>query len=144
MAEIGHNKPDQNGNGGYIDDSDDASPKQVTKEFKDSVKEWVRLDDTIKDIVQKTKELKIEKKILEEFILKEMDSFNESTIAISDGKLRRNVSKTKSALKHETIQNALVEFTKDTEQAFKLTEFILEKRGVVERVKLKRTSLRKK
>ena len=107
------------------------------------MKEWVRIDDAIRDINHKMKELKEEKKILGEYILKEMESFGENTIAISDGKLRRNVSKTKSALKHETIQNALVEFTKDTEKACQLTEFILEKRGFVERVNLKRTSCRK-
>merc|ERR1712224_104181 len=119
---------------------DNNNNRDVAEEFKESVVEWVRIDDEIRSLNKKARELKATKKEYEQFILSYMENINENIIAISDGKLRRNVSQTKAALKHETIQNALVDFTSNTEEAFKLTQYILNKRPTVERVNLKRTS----
>ena len=133
-----------NGDEQQIHNDDEVVKRDVAEEFKQSVVEWVKIDDEIRTLNRKVKELKTSKKEFEQFILSYMENINENIIAISDGKLRRNVSQTKSALKHETIQNALVDFTSNTEEAFKLTQYILNKRPTVERVNLKRTSKRNK
>ena len=133
-----------NNNNDNEQNNEEVAKRTVAEEFKKSVVEWVNIDDEIRTLNRKVKELKTSKKEFEQFILSYMENINENIIAISDGKLRRNISQTKSALKHETIQNALVDFTSSTEEAYKLTQYILNKRPTVERVNLKRTSKRNK
>jgi len=120
----------------------DEKQQQITNQFKQMVISWVEIDDQIRSINAKMKDLKTEKKEYEEKILDYLGSINENVIEITDGKLRRNVSKTKAALKQETIQTALVECVKDVEKASQMTHFILSKRPVVERINLKRTKNR--
>ena len=116
--------------------------KDVAGKFKESVVEWVKIDDDIRKLNKKISDMKTSKKEYEKFILSYMENISENIIAISDGKLRRNVSQTKGALKHETIQNALIDVTESSAEAYKLTQYILNKRPIVERVNLKRTSKR--
>jgi len=113
-------------------------------QFKELVCEWVKLDDIIRVKNTELKEIKNDKKSIEEYILECMDKIDEGVIDISDGKLRLNKTKTKSTLKQSYIQEALTELTKDNIQAESMTKYILEKRPVVERVNLKRTFNRKK
>lgn len=125
------------------EDSDYEKQKQITEEFVEVVKNWVKLDDEIRDYTSKIKDLKNERKEFEEFILEYMESINENVIEITGGKLRRNKSQTKTPLKEESIQTALFEITKDNEKSIQMTKHIMENRPSVERVNLKRTRLRK-
>ena len=111
----------------------------ITEEFVEVVKSWVKLDDEIKKKNEDIKDLKTEKKEYEIFILEYMDKINESVINISDGKLRRNKSSTKPPLKQEFIQNALLDITKDSVKAMEITKYILDNRPTTERINLKRT-----
>ena len=119
-------------------------PKDITEEFKEVVVNWVKIDDDIRSLNQKIKDLKDEKKEFEVFILEYMNTINESTINISDGKLRLNRSKTKAPLKEENIQSALLDITKDSNKALELTKYIFQSRPLTERVNLKRTKNRVK
>ena len=114
------------------------------EEFKEIVVNWVQMDDVIREKNAELKELKDDKKSLEEYILESMDKMDQSIIDISDGKLRLNKSKTTAGIKQEYIQEALTELVKDQAQAQQMTKFILEKRPTVERTNLKRTFFRKK
>ena len=125
------------------EDSDYEKQKQITEEFVEVVKNWVKLDDEIRDYTSKIKDLKNERKEFEEFILEYMESINENVIEITGGKLRRNKSNTKTPLKEESIQTALFEITKDNEKSMQMTKHIMENRPSVERVNLKRTRFRK-
>ena len=125
------------------EDSDNEKQKQITEEFVEVVKNWVKLDDEIRDYTSKIKDLKNERKEFEEFILEYMESINENVIEITGGKLRRNKSNTKTPLKEESIQTALFEITKDNEKSMQMTKHIMENRPSVERVNLKRTRFRK-
>lgn len=125
------------------EDSDDEKQKQITEEFVEVVKNWVKLDDEIRDYTSKIKDLKNERKEFEDFILEYMEGINENVIEITGGKLRRNKSQTKTPLKEESIQTALFEITKDNEKSIQMTKHIMENRPSVERVNLKRTRLRK-
>lgn len=124
-------------------DSENDNQQKVTKEFKDKVLRWVALDDELRNIRKKTKEINKEKKTNEEFILNFLESVDEKVVEIADGKLRRNVSKTKAPLKKAGILAALVQVTGDATKAKELTEHILNSRPDVERVNLKRTKNRK-
>lgn len=118
--------------------------KEITEEFVEVVKNWVKIDDDIRKKNQEIKELKDERKEFETFILEYMDKINESVINISDGKLRRNKSASKGALKQESIQNALLDITQDSSKAMQMTKYIMDKRPITERVNLKRTKNRGK
>jgi len=123
--------------------SENDNQQKVTKEFKDKVLKWVALDNELRNLRKKTKEINKEKKNNEEFILKFLESVDEKVVEIADGKLRRNVSKTKAPLKKAGILAALVQITGDATKAKELTEHILTSRPDVERVNLKRTKNRK-
>lgn len=116
--------------------------ENLKEEFVEVVKNWVKIDDEIREINFKLKELKNEKKEFENFILGTMDEINENVINITDGKLRKNTSNTKGALKEEHIQNVIFDYTKDSTKSLELTKFILNSRPSTVRNNLKRTKNR--
>jgi len=126
------------------DNESSDTPKQVSKEFRNKVLNWVSIDDKIRELRAKTKELTNEKKQHEEFIINYMTEIDEKCLNIRDGKLRKNVSKTKGPLKKALIQQALVDCTGDTIKAKAMTEHIINSRPTIERVNLKRTRNRGK
>ena len=58
-----------------------------------SIKHWVQIDDKIRKLKNELKELNDEKKNHEEIVLAELSNMDEQVINISDGKLRKNVTK---------------------------------------------------
>lgn len=120
-------------------EKDDNPQKKVTKEFRNKVIRWIEIDDSIRELRVKTKELTTEKKQFEEYIINYMDQIEEKCFNIKDGKLRKNVSKTKGPLKKQIIHQALVEITGDSTKAKTMTDHIINSRPTVERVNLKRT-----
>tara|TARA_B100000161_G_C33532987_1_gene407025 strand:+ start:184 stop:588 length:405 start_codon:yes stop_codon:yes gene_type:complete len=122
-------------------DNEDVQQK-ITQDFKKKVLKWLEIDDQIREMRAKSKELNTEKKQHEEYILNFLEQVGEKELAVSDGKLRRNVSKTKKPLSKDTIQKALNELVKDKEKATTMTEHIINSRPTVERVNLKRTKNR--
>tara|TARA_B100001287_G_C22639914_1_gene509549 strand:- start:1001 stop:1426 length:426 start_codon:yes stop_codon:yes gene_type:complete len=119
-------------------DSENVQEK-VTSEFKNKVLKWLSIDDQIREFRRQTKILTKEKKEHEEFILAFLENVGEKELAVSDGKLRRNVSKTKAPLNKASIQKALEEIVKDKTKSSAMTEHIINSRPIVERVNLKRT-----
>lgn len=116
--------------------------EKVTTDFKKKVLKWLEIDDEIRSIRAKSSELTKEKKQYEEFILSFLENVGEKELAVNDGKLRRNVSKTKAPLNKASIQQALTEIVKDKTKASTMTEHIINSRPMVERVNLKRTKNR--
>jgi hypothetical protein len=113
--------------------------KKVSPEFIKSVKEYLSIDDKLRDIKEKTKVLNTDKKLKEEFILNYLQSIDEKVIDVADGKLRRNISKTQAPLKKETIQKALTDIIGDALKATDITDKIIKSRPIIEKVSLKRT-----
>ena len=124
------------------DNEDENVQDKVTGDFKKKVLKWLEIDDEIRAMRAKTKELTTEKKQNEEFILSFLENVGEKELAVADGKLRRNVSKTKAPLNKASIQKALTEIVKDKTKATTMTEHIINSRPMVERVNLKRTKNR--
>lgn len=122
--------------------SDDKVQEKVTADFKNKVLKWLSIDDEIREMRAKSKELTVKKKEHEEYILSFLEQVGEKELAVSDGKLRRNVSKTKKPLSKEWIQKSLTELIKDKTKATTMTEHIINNRETVERVNLKRTKNR--
>ena len=127
-----------------MEENKNKDKSKITEEFVEMVKCRVKLDDEIRDLQNKIKTLKSDKKDYESFILEYMDKIDEKVIEISDGKLRQNKSNTKTGLKEQNVQSALFELTQDSNKAFEMTKYIMNKRPTVERVNLKRTKFRSK
>ena len=127
--------------------SDNNSPdekvqEKVTSDFKQKVLKWLAMDDEIREMRAKSKELTSKKKEYEEYILSFLENVGEKELAVSDGKLRRNISKTKKPLSKEWIQKSLTELIKDKTKATTMTDHIINNRETVERINLKRTKNR--
>lgn len=122
----------------------EESEEELKKKFKKIVISWVELDDKIKLINAELKNIKDEKKQYEEFILSFMEKYNENMITLSNGSLKKNISQTKESIKEEMIQEAIQEYTKDLEEAYSITQKIIQKRQINEKVTLKRQTNKKK
>ena len=126
--------------------------QKVTKEFRKNVLKWVDLDDNvrqlkarIKEINEKVKEINLEKANYEEPIITFLSQVHEDAVMLKDGgKLSKNVSKQKAPLKKEVIHKALVELVKDPNKAMEMTDHIINSRPVTEKINLKRIALREK
>ena len=126
-----------------------ADKKEVSNKFISSIKNWVTIDDKIRKINEETKKLREEIKTLngqkeqyEKSVLDELDKMEEKVIAISDGKIRKTITKSQKPLKKEDIQKTIFEFTKDEKKTFDMVEQMMKSRPTVEKVNLKRTKNR--
>lgn len=117
---------------------------KVTNDFKNSVLNWINIDDNIREHRKVVKELNQQKKDFEESIIKYLTQVDEESIQIKDGFLKKSVTKSKEPLKKENIHTALVEITGDANKAIMLTEHILKSRKETEKISLRRSVNRKK
>ena len=112
--------------------------KVISKEFVESIKNWVTLDDKINQLKNEIKNLTTEKKENEIEILQGLDKLEENTIAITDGKIKKNILKSQTPLKKEMIQKSIFDFIKDEKKTQDILDNINKSRQVVEKVNLKR------
>ena len=126
------------------DDNNENVQQKVTKTFRNNVLKWVEIDDNIRNIRSRVKELTSEKKQFEENILNYLSQVDEESIVIKDGKLSKNVTKSKAPLKKETIYQSLVQLVGDPIKATSMTDHIINSRPDVQRVNLKRTKMKGK
>lgn len=116
--------------------------KQVSNKFVNSIKQWVTLDDRMQKLKEELKKISNEKKEFEQVVLAELDKMDEKVISISDGKIRKNISKSQTPLKKEHIQKTIFDFTKDESKTSEMIDQMMKSRQMVERVNLKRTKNR--
>jgi hypothetical protein len=116
-----------------------SEENQITEKFVNSIKKWVELDDKMAKIKNDLKELNHQKKDFEVVILEEFEKLDTPVIAITNGKLRRNVSKTQTPIKKDLIQKALLEYLKDETKTKEIIENMMKSRPFTERINLKRT-----
>ena len=121
-------------------EENNESKKQVSKEFVDTVKKYIEIDDKLKYIKKQSKVLNGDKKEHENFILNYLQSIDENVIDIPDGKLKRNISKTQAPLKKELIQKALIDILGDSNKATLISDQIIKSRPMIEKITLKRTT----
>jgi len=124
------------------DSENKSEKKKVSPEFVSAVKKYLEVDDKLRELRVMNKNLTTEKKQKEEAILSYLQSLDEQSINVADGKLKRNVSKTQAPLKKEYIQASLTQIIGDAIKATAITDQIIKSRPMVERVTLKRTKNR--
>jgi hypothetical protein len=117
---------------------------KVTRAFRDNVLRWVEIDDDIRSIRAKVKELNDEKKQYEEQIISYLNKVDEESIVIKDGKLSKSVSKSQAPLKKENIHKSITELVGDSTKAMAITEHILNNRETTQKIRLSRTKNREK
>ena len=113
----------------------------VIDDLKEMIINWLALDDKIKEISATVKDMNLEKKQFESYILDYMTKLNKPTIDTTSGKLIKDEKKTKKGLKEDMVATALTEITGDKVRAAEFTKYIFDKRPEVDNIKLKRMKL---
>ena len=106
------------------------------------VKKWVQLDNQLKQINEKTKELREKRNTLEKNITTYASSNNlsNSTIQISDGKLKFSNTKVPEPLTFKYLEKTLNEVIKNENQVKLIMEHIRQKREIKVVPEIKRFS----
>lgn len=120
------------------DTDTEPTKKKIPPEFVNSVKKYLEVDNLIRDIKDKVKILNTQKKENEELILNYLQNMNENNIDVSDGKLKRNITKSQKPMAKEFLQKALTEATGDSQKAQNLLEHVLKSRPIIEKISLRR------
>ena len=94
-----------------------------------SVKEWINLDDKIKDLGKQIKETRLQKKELTDVLLGTMKENEIDCFDLAGGnKLIYQKTKTKQTLSKKHLLQAIKEFTKNEAQAKTMSDYILNSR----------------
>lgn len=110
--------------------------------FEENIKKWVALDNQIKTLSDKTKQLRNDKNTLEEGIITyvETNNLSNATVNISDGKLRFTSSKQTAPLTLKYVEECLLKCIGNESQVAKIMEVIKESREVKYTSDIKRYS----
>jgi len=112
-------------------------PKDQLECFKVNVKEWLDVDEQIRDLEKQIKELKSTRnKKLEPKITGFMRSFNISDLNTDSGKLRCNERNTKTPVSKKSIKESLEKVLTSTEQIDTAMDEIYLNRQVITKYKL--------
>ena len=100
--------------------------------FENKIQQWVQLDNQLKQINEKTKELREKRSILEENITSyaSINNLSNTTVQISDGKLRFAETKVTEPLTFKYLEKTLSEVIKNESQIKLIMEHIKQKRTV--------------
>jgi tRNA nucleotidyltransferase/poly(A) polymerase len=122
------------------DDEEDELSSEDIEELKELICNWLDLDEKAKKISDEMKDLKLEKKQYETYILGFMDKANKKVIKTNDNActLRKDIKETKGSLKEEHILKTLSKILSNSEQAYKITQQIIEELPSKEVISLKK------
>lgn len=100
--------------------------------FQDNIKKWVALDNQLKTVNERVKQMRDEKNTLEEGILGyvETNNLSNATVNISDGKLRFVSSKQTAPITLKYVEECLTKCITNPEQVGKIMKVIKESREV--------------
>ena len=110
--------------------------------FENQIQQWVQLDNQLKQINEKIKELREKRNALEQNITKYASSNNLSnaTVQISDGRLKFANTKVQEPLTFKYLEKTLSEVIKNDSQVKLIMEHIRQKREVKVVPEIKRFS----
>jgi hypothetical protein len=116
------------------------------EELRELLKNWLELDDANKELSDRMKDIKMEKKQYESYILGFMDKTNKEIIKASDSNLvlRKEVKETRAKPNEENILKVLTRVLGDATQAYKFTQEIIEDAPIKETISLKKDSAKPK
>jgi hypothetical protein len=100
--------------------------------FEQQIQQWITIDNQMKQLIDKMKELREKKTTLNDAIFNHVENSNlsNSTIQISDGKLKFIKTKDTQQLTFKYLESCLHEIIKNEEQVNKIVEYIKNKRDV--------------
>jgi hypothetical protein len=113
------------------------NPEEL-EEFKNCVKAWIEIDNTVKKLQQAMRERNAIKKQITEKITNFMSKFNIEDLNTKEGKLRYRVTQVKVTPKPTEIKTKLVEYFSPETTAEELTKKIFDNNAVVEKHSLRR------
>jgi hypothetical protein len=97
--------------------------------FEQQIQQWVSIDNQMKQLNDKLKDLKNKKNDLSESIFSN-DSINNTIIQLSDGKIKFIQTKETQQLTFKYLETCLHEIIKNEEQVSKIVEYIKNKRNI--------------
>lgn len=136
-------QPENQDGGSKVTSVDDFSlTADEIDELRELLKNWLELDEATKELSERMKDIKAEKKQYETYILEFMDKTKKEIIKASDSNLilRKDVKETKSKPNEEIILKVLTRVLNNSEQAYKCTQEILDEVPVKEAISLKKES----
>ena len=100
--------------------------------FEENIKKWVSLDNQLKTINEKVKQLRDDKNSTEEFIMNyvEQNEIKNATINISDGKLRFTTTKQTPPLTLKYVEECLMKCIGNEAQVNQVMKVIKDSREV--------------
>ena len=100
--------------------------------FEDNIKKWVALDNQLKTVNERVKQMRDEKNTLEEGILGyvETNKLTNATVNISDGKLRFVTAKQTAPLTLKYVEECLLKCIGNQNQVIQIMKIIKESREV--------------
>ena len=112
----------------------------MSSEFERNIQKWVAVDNQLKIVNEKAKELRDEKNDLLEDINMyiETNKLNNASIDISDGKLKFAQSKVTQPLTLKFVENCLSNIINDQRQVTQIMKYIKDKREKKEVSEIKR------
>jgi hypothetical protein len=110
--------------------------------FEQNIQQWVSVDNQIKILTERLKELRDKKASLGENILQhaEKNNMDNSTIQISDGKLKFAKTRVASPLTFKYLEKSLSEVIRNENQVKQIVEYVKNKRDIKVVPEIKRYS----
>jgi hypothetical protein len=100
--------------------------------FENQIKQWVQLDNQLKDLNERTKELREKRNSLEKNIttFAASNNLSNSTVQLSDGRLKFTNTKVPEPLTFKYLEKTLAEVIKNENQVKLIMEHIKQKREI--------------
>lgn len=110
--------------------------------FENQIQQWVQIDNQLKQLNEKTRELRDKRNILENDITKHAfsNNLNNSFVKISDGKLKFVNTKIPEPLTFKYLEKSLNEVIKNESQVNVIMEHLKNKRSIKFVPEIKRLS----
>jgi hypothetical protein len=110
--------------------------------FENQIQQWVQLDNQLKQLNEKSKELRDKRNILEQNITSyaSTNNLSNATVKISDGKLKFVNTKVQEPLTFKYLEKTLSEVIKNESQVNLIMEHIRQKRAIKTVPEIKRFS----
>ena len=99
-------------------------------DFQESIKTWVNIDNELKVINNKARELREERKDIQDEIMQyvETNKLSNATVNISDGQLKFANVRQQSSLTYTHVKTCLMDCIQDEENVKKIMKYIKQKR----------------
>ena len=109
-----------------------STQNTVSTKFEQQIQQWVSLDNQLKVYNEKIRELREKRQAMQETLINyaETNKLENSTIQISDGKLRFTNTKVSGPLTFKYLEKTLGTIIKDENQSKRILDYIKQQREI--------------